>query len=256
VIHLKNIKLKKDTANSSYPYHIPIFDQEITFNGPITIVIGDNGSGKSTLLEIIKEELGLFQIGKPLKPLQHVKCDVKFHLNKPKGFYFSSEDFTTYIYEIEKEIQTAHQYLKDIEQTYKNKSAFAKSQASSPHKRTLADLKALYDKDLRFASHGEAYLSFFKSRMKPNQLILLDEPETPLSFQNQLALIYLIHEAVNMNSQVIISTHSPVIMSIPNATIIHLSSEGLKKIDYSDVDQINELKHFLNHPEAYFKHLL
>jgi predicted ATPase len=59
-----------------------------------------------------------------------------------------------------------------------------------------------------------------------------------------------------MNSQVIISTHSPVIMSIPNATIIHLSSEGLKKIDYSDVDQINELKHFLNHPEAYFKHLL
>ena len=176
----------------------------------------------------------------------------KFHLNKPKGFYFSSEDFTTYIYEI----QTAHQYLKDIEQTYKDKSAFAKSQASSPHKRTLADLKALYDKDLRFASHGEAYLSFFKSRMKPNQLILLDEPETPLSFQNQLALIYLIHEAVNMNSQVIISTHSPVIMLIPNAMIIHLSSEGLKKIDYSDVDQINELKHFLNHPEAYFKHLL
>jgi predicted ATPase len=45
-------------------------------------------------------------------------------------------------------------------------------------------------------------------------------------------------------------------MSIPNAMIIHLSSEGLKKIDYSDVDQINELKHFLNHPEAYFKHLL
>lgn len=256
MIHLKSITFKKDEKNQTYPYHVPIFNQEITFKKPITILIGDNGSGKSTLLELIKEDLGLFQIGQPLKPLHKVKSLSKYHLHKPKGFYFSSEDFTTYIYEIEKEIQMSNQYIKEIEETYKDKSAFAKAQASSPHKRTLAELKALYEKDLRFASHGEAYLSFFKSRMKPNQLILLDEPETPLSFQNQLALIYLIHQAVKMNSQVIIATHSPVIMAIPDAHIMHLSNQKIVDISYDDIEQVSELKHFLNHPEAYFKHLL
>jgi len=256
MIHLKSITFKNEASSQSYPFHVPIFNQEITFKKPITIFIGDNGSGKSTLLELIKEDLGLFQIGEPLKPLHHVKSEVRYKLSKPRGFYFSSEDFTTYIYEIEKEIQSANQYLKDIEETYKDKSAFAKAQASSPHKRTLAELKALYEKDLRYASHGEAYLSFFKSRMRPNQLILLDEPETPLSFQNQLALIYLINEAVNMNSQIIIATHSPVIMAIPDAHIMHLTNQRILEVSYDEIEQVNKLKHFLNHPEAYFKHLL
>ncbi|AUD63816.1 hypothetical protein BK010_09525 [Tenericutes bacterium MO-XQ] len=256
MIHLKSIKFICDQQEQGYPYHIPIFNKEIEFKQSVSVLIGDNGSGKSTLLELIKDKVGLYQIGKPLKSVVSLKSEIKYYLNKPKGFYFSSEDFTTYIYELEKEIEVSHKYLKEIEETYKGKSNFAKSQASSPHKRTLAELKGLYDKDLRFASHGEAYLSFFKSRMRPNQLILLDEPETPLSFQNQLALIYLINEAVKMNSQVVISTHSPVIISMPDAQIFELDHEGINEIDYDDIKQVSELKHFLNHPNAYFKHLL
>lgn len=252
--HLKQIKFQKDDLQG-FPYELPFFDVDIDFNHPITILTGDNGCGKTTLLELIQEQLGLFQIGQPLNPMHHDNAKISFDLKKPKGFYFSSEDFTTYIYELEKEKVFAKQSMKQVEGEYKDKSAFARQQAKGPYAKTIAEIDRLHDRNLLKSSHGESYLSFFKSRLRPNYLILLDEPETPLSFSNQLSLLYLLHQAIEENCQLIIATHSPLIMAYPNANILKIDQEGIQKIQYEDIENVKMMKDFLNHPERYFNHL-
>ena len=49
---------------------------------------------------------------------------------------------------------------------------------------------------MKHVSHGEGYLEFFASKLRSNTIYLLDEPETPLSFQDQLTLMSLIHSYV------------------------------------------------------------
>ena len=44
-----------------------------------------------------------------------------------------------------------------------------------PHMSTLNDLNHLYQKDLLSSSHGEAYLDFFKSRLRKNELYRIFE---------------------------------------------------------------------------------
>lgn len=252
--HLKRVTFEKED-HQGFPYDLSFFDHDINFNYPITILTGDNGSGKTTLLELIQEQLGLFQIGETLNPVVHVKANIQYDLKKPKGFYFSSEDFTTYIYELEKEKAWAKKSIKNVEEAYKDKSTFARMQAQGPYQKTLHDVEKLHDRNLLKSSHGESYLSFFKSRMRPNYLILLDEPETPLSFQNQLSLLYMLHQAIKEGCQFIIATHSPLIMAYPNAHILKMDDTGIMQVAYDDIENVQMMKDFLNHPDRYFNHL-
>jgi len=254
VILLQSIQFLKHDEEG-YPFHLPFFNQEIQFTSPITILIGDNGSGKSTFLELIRSKLDLFQIGTPYQYPKAIHCKTRYILQKPKGFYFSSEDFTTYIHELEKEKVWSKSELDRIDIEYANRSTLAKTLASMPHQRTIHEIESLHNRPLQESSHGEAYLSFFQSRMREKQLILLDEPETPLSFQNQMALLYLLKQTVDSNSQLIIATHSPVIMAYPGANILHVTKDGFQTVRYQDIEQVQSLKQFLNHPEQYFRHL-
>jgi predicted ATPase len=86
-------------------------------------------------------------------------------------------------------------------------------------------------------------------------LLLLDEPETPLSFQNQLALILLIKEAEQKGNQIIIATHSPILIHYPGAEILLLDDQGIKQITLDEVDYLNDIKSFIQEPERFLKHL-
>lgn len=119
----------------------------------------------------------------------------------------------------------------------------------------MFEINKLYDKDLLTSSHGESYLSFFKSRIKPNQLFILDEPETPLSFDNQLALIYMIHEGVKEGAQFIIATHSPILCAYPDAKIYELSTNDIQETTYDQINSIKLLKQFIDDPSHFYKHL-
>ncbi len=251
---IKSVYFHKD-KETTFPYHLPFFNQLIDLDHDITILVGDNGSGKSTLLELMRTSLNLFQIGKPMQEMKQVKADFKFALTKPRGFYFSSEDFTTYIYELEKEKSYAKAAINEVNDAYKHKSSFARQQAKGPYQKTLYEVERLHDRDLLKSSHGESYLSFFKSRLVPNYFILLDEPETPLSFQNQLSLLYMLKEAIDDGCQLIIATHSPLIMAYPGAHILEITDEGIHEKTYEDIENVQMMKDFLNHPDRYFNYL-
>ncbi len=245
----------KETSSDEYPFHLSFLNQTIDFNQDVTILIGENGSGKSTLLDVIANHLKLYRIGTPISNLPSMKIEMTYHLTKPKGIYFSSEDFTTYIHEIEKEKKSALEDIERVKVEYEHRSKLAQNLASMPHHRTLSELSSLHDRDLLMSSHGEAYLSFFKSRIRKNQLMLLDEPETPLSFSNQLALLILMKEAVHQGCQLIIATHSPVVMSYPGADLYEINEKGIQKTTIDQVESISLMKQFLNNPDGFLHHL-
>jgi predicted ATPase len=65
-------------------------------------------------------------------------------------------------------------------------------------------------------------------------LFVLDEPEAALSPQRQLALLARIHQLVQAGSQLIISTHSPILLAYPNSTIFLLDHTGIHQTRYGD----------------------
>ncbi|MFA6801075.1 MAG: AAA family ATPase [Acholeplasmataceae bacterium] len=251
---IKSIEFNKTQDDIGFPYQLGFFNVPIDLSS-VNIIVGDNGSGKSTLLELLAQKLKLYQIGQPLILPKPIDISIKYTLTKPKGFYFSAEDFTSYINQLEKDKAESKQAIKEIEIEYKDRSDYSKLLAKSPHMRTLGEINHLYEKDLLTSSHGESYLSFFKSRIKPGQLFLLDEPETPLSFDNQLALIYIIHEATLQGAQFIIATHSPIISACPKAKIFKLTNQTINETSYDTLESVQLLKDFLNNPDRYFHHL-
>jgi predicted ATPase len=251
--------------SSTYPFNIKSLQsiQEIDISNPITIFVGDNGSGKSTLLKalaVYNNSINVSSQGigsqyyKEARDLAHkMKCSYKVKTNK--GFFFSGEEFITYINHLKQMKQELKDDLKRIDEEYKNKSAFARSQARMAPAGQLYAMEQLYDGELKNKSHGEGFLAFFKERMHSKGIYLLDEPETPLSAVNQYQLVVMITDLVRQGSQVIIATHSPIIMALKDAVIYEFTEETIKKVDYDDIESVNFMKHFLNQKENYINRL-
>jgi len=106
-------------------------------------------------------------------------------------------------------------------------------------------------------SHGESFLSLVKNRFGAYGLFILDEPEAALSPQGQITLLVLMHRLVNEQySQVIMATHSPLLMAFPGATIYQITEQGVQKIAYDDTEHYQVTRTFLNSPHAFLERVL
>jgi predicted ATPase len=92
------------------------------------------------------------------------------------------------------------------------------------------------DRYSEHVSHGESYLQVLEGRFREPGLFLLDEPETPLSFQSCLVLVRVLVEAVQDGSQVICATHSPLLAAIPGARILEVNDRGIDAVAWEDLD--------------------
>ena len=101
--------------------------------------------------------------------------------------------------------------------------------------------KAYGGRSLLEQSHGESFLCAFLNYASRNTLFILDEPEAALSPQRQLALLVRIHELVNNGCQLIISTHSPILMAYPNADIYAIDDTGAHVTPYEETEHSNSL---------------
>jgi predicted ATPase len=85
-------------------------------------------------------------------------------------------------------------------------------------------------RSLHTRSHGEAFLAVLQNRIREG-LFFLDEPESALSPQRQLALLVLMHELVaEGRSQFVVATHSPILMTYPGAAIISFDNDELRPV--------------------------
>ncbi len=244
---LEKIKINFNpiTDFKRYPFSVPIIKNltEIEFPTQVTFFVGENGSGKSTLLEALAAKVGFGPEGGS-KHIYFKTSEEKtynaaqelaehFTLSwrqKPKnGYFFRAESFFN-----------VANHIDYIAKEGGGEKAYAPYGGASLHEQ----------------SHGESFLAFFRNRLGNEGFFIFDEPEAALSPQRQLALMAIIHDLCkNDNSQFIIATHSPLLLAYPEAVIYSCDAETLKSVTYTDTEQYNITKSFLDNPTRYLRHL-
>ena len=108
---------------------------------------------------------------------------------------------------------------------------------------------------LHSQSHGECFLTAVHNRFGGHGLYILDEPEAALSPMRQLSLMAEIHRLVQNDSQLLIATHSPILMAFPDADIYLLTDDGIQKTTYEQTEHYLFTKRFLENPNKILRHL-
>lgn len=245
MIYLKRFELLDKEDWSGYPFHIFLEKQffNIEFE-PVTIFYGDNGSGKSTLLNIITET-----INKEKQMIKRKKLLVKSeyfdtYIEKCKYYLENtipmeskiilSEDIFENILSKRIENQKKNEERKKLEMQYMQYkynpvNYFSLEDLSisveTRNKTQSKFIKSRIEENSKEFSNGQTSLEFFDKELKENGLYLLDEPENSLSPKFQIELIQLLLELSRFfKCQFIIATHSPFLLSIPDAKIYDLDS--------------------------------
>jgi len=200
-LYLRHAELLRDLVPSfqTYPFHLPAVRtlDRLTFQKPVTFLVGENGTGKSTLLEGIAAAWGFNPEGGTLNfsfntRSSHSSLYEYFRIargvRRPKdGFFLRAESYynvASYIDELDEQPS----FGPPIKNSYGGKS-------------------------LHEQSHGESFFAAFVHRFGGRGLYILDEPEAALSPLRQMSLLVRMHELVQQDSQFIIATHSPILMS-------------------------------------------
>ncbi len=235
--YIKGINIKDGYPKNRYPYNIPAVkhidkNNGLTFDKPITFLVGENGTGKSTLIEAIAVSMGLNPEG------------------GSKDTLFSTNDTHSDLYD----------YLKIIKFRTPKDSFFLRAESfynvASYLDGSRSDMVRYGGESLNNQSHGESFIALVQNRFEGNGLYILDEPEAALSPQRLMSLMVIIDEKVKNNSQFIIATHSSILMTMPDSTIYQFTSKGIEKVDYRETEHYKITKQFIDNPERMIKYLL
>jgi predicted ATPase len=103
-------------------------------------------------------------------------------------------------------------------------------------------LEAYGDVSLHERSHGEAFLALAMHRLGPNGFHVLDEPEAALSPQGELALLRRIHDLVLDGCQLLVATHSPLLLAYPHAAILRCGPDGVRPVSYDEAEPVAQTR--------------
>ncbi|MDJ0350716.1 AAA family ATPase [Cryobacterium sp. PH29-G1] len=197
--------------------------------GPVTVFVGDNGVGKSTLVEAIAGAYGMGPEGGSTgsrHTTRRSESTLADHLQLSRGLGARRGGFFL-------RAETMHGFF-----TY------------------LEDNPGGNDPVFHERSHGESFLDLVAARARYPGLWILDEPESALSFTGSLALLCDLRDILAAGgSQVILSTHSPILASIPGAEIYEVGPWGYRPCAWGDLDLVRNWRSFLEDPQRYLRHL-
>jgi predicted ATPase len=221
----------------AYPFCLPFLCDgfELEFDRAVTIIVGENGTGKSTLLEGIAVLAGYHDSG---GGKGYTTVDDSWALEKmggqlsqalraswlPKitnGWFFRAESFFS-----------VARYLDEMAQKY--------PMGGGP------------PPDFLSHSHGEGFLRFFQERCQRQGIFIFDEPESALSPSRQIEFLKLLRRMDRSGiCQVIMATHSPVLMAYPNARLLRLSKYGLEPVAVRETDHYKVMREFCEDPDGF-----
>lgn len=242
--YLLNFRLLREKIPSfdQYPFNLDIIRHidQLTFHPKVTFIIGENGSGKSTLLESIATAWGFNPEGgtKNFNFSTHAShSDLHRYIRLSKSFHQAKDGFFL-------RAESFYNVASNIDQLDNEPSS------GPPIKKSYGG------KSLHHQSHGESFFSLMLNRFGGKGLYILDEPEAALSPTRQMAMLTRMHELINKDSQFIIATHSPIILSYPDADIYEIQNGKLYKTNYKETEHYSITKDFLNSPEIFLNSLL
>jgi predicted ATPase len=219
---------------SAYPWGLPAVaavagrPAGLALHPAVTYLVGENGSGKSTLLEAVAVAAGINPEGGSTNfsfATRESHSEVGEHASLVRGARRPRTDFFLRA----ESLFTAATYLDDLAKIPFGGNALAAYGGTSLHEQ----------------SHGESFLAVMINRFGPDGLYLLDEPEAALSTQNCLTFLRRVHELVRAGSQLLIATHSPIILAYPDATIYACDESGIEAVSYEDAEPVRLTQHFL-----------
>jgi len=195
-----------------------------------TVLVGENGSGKSTLVEAIALAYGL----------------------SPEGGSTGARHIT----------RSTESVLADHLQLIKNagttrRGYFLRAETMHGFFSYLEDNPGR-NGDIPFhqMSHGESFLELAVDRFRGAGLWVLDEPESALSFSGCLSLLAVLKDLLATGkSQVILSTHSPLLAALPGAQILEVGPWGLRPQLWEDLDLVTNWQAFMEGPERFLRHI-
>ncbi len=239
--YLKRVWLdaSRVTDPAAYPFCLPFLQQgfELDFEHAITIIVGENGTGKSTLLEGIAALAGYDEAGggKGYMPVDHSGAVETMGGNLsdalraswlPKittGWFFRAESFFSVA-------------------RYLDQAAVGAGEIPP---------------DFLSHSHGEGFLRFFEERCQRQGIFIFDEPESALSPSRQIEFLKLMRRMDQSGlSQVIMATHSPMLMAYPGARLLRLSKYGLEPVRVEDTDHYRLMQEFWADPATFIDTML
>ncbi|HRD28246.1 MAG TPA: AAA family ATPase [Caulobacter sp.] len=218
-----------------YPFNLPVVNRtdRIDFHPRVTFLVGENGSGKSTLIEALAVAWGF----------------------NPEG---GSKDHRFATHDSHSSLHRHIRAIRDAMQPKPHDGFFLRAESFFNVATYLeqAGGSRYGDRPLHQQSHGEAFFSLFENRLTGDGLYIMDEPEAALSPQRQLSFLAKLHQLVLARSQLIIATHSPIILGYPDAWIYQASEHGLERIDYEDTEHYSVTRGFLNRRKTFLKILM
>lgn len=209
-----------------YPFTIPAIRdfRQIEFHRDVTFFVGENGSGKSTMLEALAVALGFGKDGGTrnvrIGAVSDQESGLHAHLRLSKSYKKPAD---SYFLRAESFFNVAT-YMDEMPEY----------------------LGSYGGKSLHAQSHGEAFMATLVNKLRGKGLYLLDEPEAALSPSRQLAALSVIHQLVQDDSQLIIATHSPILLAYPNARILSFTGGGIHEVAYEDTEHYAVTRDFLN----------
>jgi predicted ATPase len=225
-----------------FPYDIPfVRDLDVEFRKPVTCFVGENGSGKSTLIEAIAEACGLpIWGGSRNEAASRHGPDERAALGSALRFAFARRPRDGYFFRAEFQ---------------SNFASLLDAREADPE--FMGDPYTRYGgRSLHAQSHGEAFLAVMLNRIRSGMFIM-DEPESALSPQRQLALLARMAELVRARqSQFVIATHSPILLTFPDADIISVDETPLRRVALDETSHYRITRGILENPELYWRHLL
>lgn len=253
---------RRTCYNGIYPYKI--FPQkglrEISF-APITIFYGGNGSGKTTLLNIIAEKTKVIRhsafSGSAFFADYVSGCEIEGKTIPTNSQILTSDDVFDYLLNIRylndgidvrrEELfedyldrKYAHHQLKSMSEYEDWKESYdakSKSQSQFVRDRLMRNVDMF--------SNGESAMKYFIDHITENALYLLDEPENSLSIALQQELCkYIVDSARHFGCQFVMSTHSPVLLSMKDAVIYDLDSDPASIRNWTELENVRRYFEF------------
>ena len=241
---LNAVRLNRDEVDdfTVYPFAIPAIREleRLVFHPAVTFFVGENGSGKSTLLEALAVRCGFnaeggsrnfnFQTRSSHSELYRFLTLERPGKRSSDGYFLRAESF----YNLATEIENLDQ-------------GFGLGQPIGP---------SYGGEGLHEQSHGQSFFSLMKNRLHGDGFYLFDEPEAALSPQRQMSALTLIDDLVQRDSQLVIATHSPILLAYPHATIYEFGESGIRSVKYTETEHYQVTRDFLNRHEKMLSILL
>ncbi|MDO4270112.1 MAG: AAA family ATPase [Eubacteriales bacterium] len=235
-LFLSEIRLEKPVPAEDYLAALPVVRHlrhtPLRFGGRVTLLVGENGVGKSTLVEAAAVGMGFNAEG------------------GTRNFSFSTAETHSALY----------RYLNFVRGPYRPRDGFFLRAESFYNVASYVDavddgtlLRSYGGKSLHDQSHGESFLSLVRSRFGGRGFYILDEPEAALSPASQLELLAHIRRLERDGSQLLIATHSPILMTYPGAELLEISVEGVRKADYRDTAHYQLTRRMLENPARMYR---